>query len=189
MFKNRTPLKDKALSITDPELNLPSELANMDAALQWARNGKVYFFKGNQYWRYDTVRKSVDIRYPKYIADGWRGVVPDNIDAAVQWKNHKSYFFKGLNYNAIDDYSVTVPRVEPPYPRKIGKYWMACSDKGQYVGGKISPVENSSVIGFIPNLLILIKTLLTGKPYKKRDLRFYIVNGISMLYMMKVCLF
>ncbi|KAK3719198.1 hypothetical protein QZH41_011746 [Actinostola sp. cb2023] len=160
MFKNRSPLKDKALSITNPELNLPSELANMDAALQWARNGKVYFFKGNQYWRYDTVRKSVDIRYPKYIADGWRGVVPDNIDAAVQWKNHKSYFFKGLNYNAIDDYSVTVPRVEPPYPRKIGKYWMACSDKGQYVGGKISPVENSSVIGFIPNLLILISSLL-----------------------------
>lgn len=156
MYKDRAPLVQKPLKITEAPLKLDASLANMDAAFQWARNEKVYFFKGTQYWRYDLSRMAIDIGYPRAIKDGWKGAIQENIDAAVQWKNKKSYFFKGLEYIAINDYDITVPA---GYPKKIGKYWMACSDKGQYVGGKILP-GTSSVAAIIPNLVILITSFV-----------------------------
>lgn len=150
------------LPISDSELKLPKELASPDAAFQWDRNGKIYFFKGTQYWRYDPTRKVIDFGYPRPIQSGWKGAIADNIDAAMQWKNRKSYFFKGPNYTALDDYSLTIPTVKPsspPYPRNIGKFWMACSDSGEYQGGKILP-DTSSVAAFIPNIVILVSSLV-----------------------------
>lgn len=162
MFNDRVALTPQPLPITDPKLNLNDDrLVSPDAALQWDRNGKIYFFKGNLYWRYDPQRRLIDVGYPRKISDGWRGVIPDNIDAAIQWKNKRSYFFKGLTYTAIDDLTLEVPEVpkgDAPYPRNIGKYWMACS-KGKYVGGKILPGTNS-VITLLPNLFILVSSLV-----------------------------
>ncbi|EDO48502.1 predicted protein, partial [Nematostella vectensis] len=138
MFKNRTPLEGKqALPLSDPELALDSELVGMDAALQWAKNGKIYFFKGDRYWRYDPYKKLIDVGYPRLIQEGWNGAVPDNIQAAMQWKNQKSYFFKGNVYWAVDESSfpVKVLEVNPPYPRSIATYWMACSPE-KLEGGK-----------------------------------------------------
>lgn len=160
MLKDRSALKSKPLPITDPELNLPAELANMDAAFQWGRNNKVYFFKGDKYWRYDPDRKNVDIGYPKPITEGWRHI-PNNLDAALQWQNGKTYFFKGLEYFAIDDYTLEIPKVDPPYPRKISTYWMGCSPEG-VIGGKISPVESSTTT-FLPNLVATVSTLILTK--------------------------
>jgi hypothetical protein len=161
MLKDRSAFKTKTMHITDPELNLPAELANMDAALQWGRNNKVYFFKGERYWRYDPERKQVDIGYPRAIADGWRGIIPNNIDAALQWGNGRSYFFKGKDYFAIDDYTLEVLKADPPYPRKISTYWMGCSPEG-LIGGKISPVESSTTV-FLPNLVALVTSIILTK--------------------------
>jgi len=38
----------------------------IDAATYWG-NGKVYFFRGDQYIRYDTVMGRTDPGYPKYL--------------------------------------------------------------------------------------------------------------------------
>merc|ERR1712179_524953 len=158
-YEDRNPLLSKPRKITEEPLKLDESLANMDAAFQWDRNDKIYFFKGTQYWRYDLTRMAIDIGYPRAIKDGWKGAVPDNLDAAVQWKNKKSYFFKGTTYTAINDYDLTIPKEDPPYPRSIGKYWMACSDQGQYVGIKILP-DTSSVSAIIPNIIILVSSLV-----------------------------
>ena len=47
---------------------LPSSLQNMNAAFIWEINKKTYFFKGDNYWRYDESSYTVDSNYPRNIA-------------------------------------------------------------------------------------------------------------------------
>ena len=65
--------------------------AGVNAVAVWD-NGKAYFFKGNQYIRYDIAGSKVDPGYPKLIAGNWPGLWSDNIDAALIWPNSKAYF-------------------------------------------------------------------------------------------------
>lgn len=46
---------------------LPS---NTDAAFTWT-NGKVYFFKGSEYWRVNLQWQAVEKSYPKSTAARW----------------------------------------------------------------------------------------------------------------------
>lgn len=48
-------------------------------------NGKVYWFKGDQYARFDLGSKGMDADYPKPIAGNWPGVFTTGIAAAVEW--------------------------------------------------------------------------------------------------------
>ena len=131
------------------ELGLPEDLANIDAALEWRRNGKTYFFKGSNYWRYDRTRGKLDEGYPRAISV-WKGI-PNDIDAVFQWKNGRSYFFKGSKYYAFDDDKVKVLEDSVnPYPRDVASYWMGCFNPVV----EIKPV--GSAYGLLPNLLVFI---------------------------------
>ena len=105
------------LSIT--QFGLPMELANMDAAFIWERNGRTYFFKGDEYWRF--YGNKIDYGYPRSISV-WKGL-PQIIDAVMKWSNGKSYFFAGPKYYRFDDFNV---RVEAGYPKSIALKWMRC---------------------------------------------------------------
>ena len=119
----------------------------MDAALEWRRNGRTYFFKGSQYWRYDTTRGQIDAGYPRDMS-AWGGI-PYDIGAAFQWTNGRSYFFKGNQYYALDDYKVKVLEDnETPYPRDVASYWMGCSNPDI----DIHPV--GAAYSLLPNLLV-----------------------------------
>lgn len=72
----------------------------IDAAVTW-NNGKVYFFKGEHYIRYDMAADKADGE-PMLIAAHWPGLWADGIDAAVMWNNGKAYFFKGMYYVRYD---------------------------------------------------------------------------------------
>lgn len=138
------------------ELNLPQELADMDAALEWKRNGKTYFFKGSKYWRYDRTRSKIDDGYPRDISV-WKGI-PSDVDAAFQWKNGRSYFFQGNKYYAFDDYKVTVLEDnDNPYPRDVATYWMGCTNPEV----KIDPVQEGSAYGLLPNVFVFIVCFVT----------------------------
>lgn len=50
------------------KLGLPSDLHDLDAAFIWEGNYRTYFFKGDDYWRYNENYKSVDAGYPKHIS-------------------------------------------------------------------------------------------------------------------------
>ena len=50
--------------------------STVDAAVDWG-NGKIYFFKGNQYLAYNKETEAVLPGYPLTIASAWRGVVFD----------------------------------------------------------------------------------------------------------------
>lgn len=136
------------------ELNLPDELVNMDAAFQWVRNGKIYFFKGSKYWRFDSTsdKLKADAGYPRDISV-WRGV-PNDINAVCQWKK-RSYFFKGNKYYAYDDKAVQLLKDnENPYPRDVALNWMGC-DQPEV---EIKPV--GAAFGLLPNVFLFMATLV-----------------------------
>ena len=92
--------------------------AHMDAAVEHP-NGKFYFFKGAQYWRYDPDQNKVDKAEARIGTDGWSGL-PSDIDAAiVHPRNGKIYVFKGDRYWRFDA-SAGVDKVDHDDVRKIG---------------------------------------------------------------------
>ncbi|WP_211828910.1 hemopexin repeat-containing protein [Kistimonas asteriae] len=94
------------------------------AATKWD-NGKVYFFRGNQYYRFDLGNDSVDSGYPAGISGGWSGLDrftggASDIDAVINWGNGKAYFFKDDEYIRYD---IDADRADDGYPMKIAEQW------------------------------------------------------------------
>jgi hypothetical protein len=65
----------------------------------------IYFFKGDEYWKYDNYHGEVLGDYPAQIWDersgGWKGL-PDDLDAAVKYTETSFFFFKDKNYWRYD---------------------------------------------------------------------------------------
>jgi len=86
--------------------------------------GKAYFFKGNQYIRYDWAADRTDPGYPKSFPLMWPGLAPaftTNIQAALNGQKQfagKLYFFRGGDYDWAAD------RGDPGYPRPIEFNWL-----------------------------------------------------------------
>ncbi|XP_058875707.1 matrix metalloproteinase-25 isoform X2 [Acipenser ruthenus] len=98
---------------------LPS--GRVDGSFVWAHNGKTYFFRGAQFWRYDDREKRMDTGYPKPISL-WRGI-PDDLDDVITWGDGDAYFFKGDQYwvqkkGGLDQGEVT--------PKSVPIDWMRC---------------------------------------------------------------
>jgi hypothetical protein len=81
--------------------------------------GKLYFFNGKQYSRYDVNTDSVDPGYPLAVAGNWPGL-PAAVDAAVNWGDGKAYFFLGSQYWRYD---VKTDQTDTGYPRPIAGNW------------------------------------------------------------------
>jgi len=90
--------------------------SGIDAAANWD-NGKVYFFKGSQYLRYDIQGDRVDDGFPLPIAGNWPGLAEagfaDGLDAVINWGNGKAYFFRGDDYLRYDIASDTTDQGYP----------------------------------------------------------------------------
>lgn len=89
-------------------------------------SGKCYFFKGDQYVRYDWAKDKADAGYPKKIADFWHGLPAgfrDHFDTALNGQGPfagKCYFFKGDSYIRYD---WNADKMDPGYPKKIAGNW------------------------------------------------------------------
>jgi hypothetical protein len=124
----------KPRKISDGWPTFPASFqAGIDAAFN-SGTGKAYFFKGNNYLRYNIDQDRVDdpdpgtLPYPREIADanGWHGLTPSfesGIDAAAFGGDGKIYFFKDLEYVRINFATRSVDVIDPPYPLSIGTMW------------------------------------------------------------------
>ncbi|XP_068107761.1 matrix metalloproteinase-18-like [Hyperolius riggenbachi] len=89
--------------------------ASIDAAVRLQnpvaeQDGKIFFFKGNQYWKYDN--NKLEPGYPKQMNEGFPGV-PSNVDAAFTQpaivakggkviRDERIFFIKGKKYFLYD---------------------------------------------------------------------------------------
>ncbi len=103
---------------------------DIDAAVNWS-DGKVHFFRGSRYVRFDIKADKVDDGYPKNIADGWPGLkeagFDEGIDAAVNWSDGKVYFFLGSRYARRD---IKADKVDDGYPKNIADGWPGLKEAG-----------------------------------------------------------
>lgn len=104
-------------------------------------NGKIYFFQGNEYARYDIAQDKADADdgsgnlYPRSIQGSWTGLFGESIDAAVFWPTPPpggaenktvAYFFKGnqfMRYDVAADRADTADGAGRPYPQPISLKW------------------------------------------------------------------
>jgi Hemopexin len=104
--------------------------SDLDVTATWA-NGKVYFFKGDRYARYDIASNRIDPGYPLPIADNWAGLGPagfaSNLSAAIDWGNGKAYFFKNDRYLRYD---IAADRIDDGFPRAIADGWPGFAGAG-----------------------------------------------------------
>jgi hypothetical protein len=97
----------------------PAFQQGVDAEVVW-NHQTVYFFKGDQYLRYNIAADRVDPGYPVPIAGHWPGLWTDHIDAGVVWPNGKAYFFSGSQYIRYD---IAKDKADPGYPADIKSGW------------------------------------------------------------------
>ncbi|KAB7495947.1 Matrix metalloproteinase-14, partial [Armadillidium nasatum] len=120
---------------------------NIDAAFVWSGNGKIYFFKGENYYKLDPIKRPyISTEYPKSITT-WEGV-PFYIDDAFQYSDGLTYFFKNGYYWRFNDQNFQVDVADPPYPREAGPRWFGCPAEDSHTITK-------STTPFTINLLII----------------------------------
>ena len=94
-------------------------------------NGDIYFFRGDQYVRYDVAQDVVAPDYPKPIGGNWPGMeeagCAGGIDAAVSYNAEKAYFFRGDQYVRYD---IAGDTVDPDYPQSIAANWPGMEEAG-----------------------------------------------------------
>lgn len=78
MFKEVSAEPGYPHSLAELGGSLPKD--GIDAALRWEPVGKTYFFKGDQYWRYNEEKRAADPGYPKPVTV-WKGI-PDGPQGA-----------------------------------------------------------------------------------------------------------
>ncbi len=119
-------------------------LDRIDAALYWGYHltnktkqnnryiyeihKKAYFFRNDEYIRYDIENNRVDENYPLKIKEYWHGW-PDHwtqVWAAVDWGNGKVYFFSETEYLCYDKF---FDRVDDGYPRPLYEFFTEHQDK------------------------------------------------------------
>jgi hypothetical protein len=100
---------------------------SVDAALngQAGNAGKAYFFKGNQFVRYDWKTGKLDPGYPQPLSSwGLPSGFSSAVDAAISGQAGfagKAYFFKGTQYARYD---WKKERADAGYPKPISGNWI-----------------------------------------------------------------
>ena len=152
---------------TWPGLEFPGTgLGNLDAAV-FGTNGKVYFFKGNKYIRYDISSDCADAGYPKTINDDtWEGLKFSDgsrrVDAAFYTGAGKIYFFRGNEYIRFD---IGDDEADFDDPRNI-----TFETKGTWPGLRFSSTPTTIDAAFFSGTMSRKAYFFKGNQYIRYDL-------------------
>lgn len=93
----------------------------IDASILWDEE-TAYFFRGEQFYRWEIGLDGMPSGYPRPIAADWPGWPAHwvDVEAAVMWPNGRLYFFREGEYLAFD---VNEDRIPPGYPAPIHGNW------------------------------------------------------------------
>ncbi|KAH8345445.1 hypothetical protein KR084_000732 [Drosophila pseudotakahashii] len=103
-------------------LGLPPTLTHIDASFVWGHNNRTYLTSGTLYWRIDDYTGQVELDYPRDMSI-WSGV-GYNIDAAFQYVDGKTYFFKNMGYWEFNDDRMKVAHART---KLSSRKWMQCA--------------------------------------------------------------
>ncbi|XP_046888366.1 matrix metallopeptidase-21 isoform X1 [Hypomesus transpacificus] len=127
----------------------------------------VYFFKGTQFWKYDTDNDQAFIEdpegyhYPRLISAGFPGV-PSPIDTAFyDRRDSHIYFFNGIYVYTFD---VKANRLALGFPRKISNVFPAVVP-GNHPGGNI----DAAYFSYTHNAIFLLKGTYYWRVVSSRD--------------------
>lgn len=108
-------------------------LGRTDAGVYWGyylpqKRKKAFFFRDDEYLRYDVTDDRVDPNYPAKIQGNWPGWPAHwrRVEGAVDWGNGKAYFFSGEEYLRYDKLRDSV---DPGYPRPLQDFLKEHKDK------------------------------------------------------------
>lgn len=103
VFKEVTAEPGYPHSLVELGSCLPKD--GIDTALRWEPVGKTYFFKGDQYWRYNEEKRTADPGYPKPITV-WKGI-PDGPQGAFISREGCEYY-QILRNNSYTQYTTLI---------------------------------------------------------------------------------
>jgi hypothetical protein len=107
----------------------PSAAPAVDAVFNMG-NGKLFFFKGDEYLRYDLATDMADTAtpsYPRNTAAWWPGLWDAGVDAVSELGDGRLVFFNGPDFA---QYDIARDAVDPGFPRPIAARWPALGDGG-----------------------------------------------------------
>lgn len=91
----------------------------IDSAFIWGEDKNLYFFKDDQYWKYDIKKKQTE--KPSKISSFW-GKIPSGIDACfTDPHDKKTYFFKGSKFYLYDYKNENIAKGYPKYIKDVWK--------------------------------------------------------------------
>ena len=155
----------------------PQFAQGIDTGVVW-NNGKAFFFRGDEYIRYDLYQNRVEPGYPQKLDSGnwlgWPEHFHQGIDAAVLWNNGKAYFFRGDEYIRYDIYQ---EMIDPGYPKKIKESWPGLPQQFTTDINAVIQLNNQQAYFFHNDEYIKYDILqnctLSTSPHKVNDNWFY----------------
>ncbi|XP_076435195.1 matrix metalloproteinase-17-like isoform X2 [Babylonia areolata] len=117
-----TGFKTEGEPLTD--FGIPEDVTRIDTVFTWGFNKRTYLVSRDMYWKLNENNTYRELDYPRDMSI-WRGV-PESLDAALKYRDGKTYFFKGNRFWKFYDLKM---RVEKSYPRRIASDWLQCSSE------------------------------------------------------------
>ncbi len=113
---------------------------SIDAVLNLG-TGKLFFFKGAEYLRYDLATDMADPGYPRPIVPFWPGLWDAGVDSATEIGTGKLWFFRGADWA---QYDIARDAVDPGFPQPIAIRWPALGDGGVNAALRITHNDGGS---------------------------------------------